>query len=97
MNIVSKRTLKEFYEVYKDSELPLKIWYADTLKKEWKTSQDIKIQYPNASFLSDNRVIFNIKGNTYRLITHIDYLRKIVRIKFIGTHDEYNKIDATKV
>ena len=63
-------------------------------KAEWKTPDDIKKIYSNASFLEDNRVVFNIKGDDYRLVVHIDYLRKIVRVKFIGTHSEYDKINV---
>ena len=66
--------------------------FEDAKKAEWKTPDDIKKVYSSASFLEDNRVVFNIKGNDYRLIVHIDYLRKIVRVKFIGTHSEYDKI-----
>ena len=66
-------------------------------KVQWKTPDDIKKIYSSASFLEYNRVVFNIKGNYYRLIVHIDYLRKIVRVKFIGTHSEYDKINAKEI
>lgn len=97
MNVISKRTLIEFYEKHPQAKTPLEVWYIDTRKAEWKTPDDIKKVYSNASFLEDNRVVFNIKGNDYRLIVHIDYLRKIVRIKFIGTHAEYDKINAKEI
>lgn len=69
----------------------------DARKADWKTPKDIKKICTSASFLEDNRVVFNIKGNDYRLIVHIDYLRKIVRVKFIGTHSEYDKINAKEI
>jgi len=97
MNIVSKKTLKEFYIIHKESEIALKLWYSQVIKEEWNTPHDIKSIYPHASFINDNRVIFNIKGNEFRLVTHIDYLRKIVRIKFIGTHAAYDKINAATI
>ena len=97
MNIISKRTIIKFYEKYPNSKTALEVWYADAKKSIWNTPDDIKRVYSSASFLADNRVLFNIKGNDYRLIVHIDYLRKFVRVKFIGTHSEYDKINALEV
>jgi len=97
MNVISKRTIIKFYEKYPNSKTALEVWYADAKKSIWTTPDDIKKKYSSASFLADNRVIFNIKGNEYRLIVHIDYLRKFIRVKFIGTHSEYDKIDALEV
>ena len=97
MNVISKRTLIKFYEKHSDAKTALEVWHSDVRKAEWKTPDDIKTLYASASFLKDNRVVFNIKGNNYRLIVHIDYLRKIVRVKFIGTHIQYDKIDAEEI
>ena len=97
MNIISKRTLVQFYEKHSQAKTPLEVWHQDAKKAEWKTPDDIKKTYANASFLEDNRVVFNIKGNDYRLVVHVDYLRKIVRVKFIGTHSEYDKINAKEI
>ena len=97
MNIISKRTLVQFYEKHPQAKTPLEVWHQDAKKAQWKTPDDIKKIYSNASFLEDNRVVFNIKGNDYRLVVHIDYLRKIVRVKFIGTHSEYDKINAKEI
>ncbi len=97
MNVISKRTLVKFYERHPQAKTPLEVWHADARKAEWQSPEDIKAIYASASFVADNRVVFNIKGNDYRLIVHIDYKRKIVRIKFIGTHSEYDKIDAVEV
>ena len=97
MNVISKRTLVQFYEKHPTAKVPLEVWHADVRKSEWENPEQIKQTYASASFLEDNRVVFNIKGNDYRLIVHIDYKRKIVRIKFIGTHSEYDKIKAKEV
>ncbi|MFA7083091.1 MAG: type II toxin-antitoxin system HigB family toxin [Arcobacteraceae bacterium] len=97
MNVISKRTLIQFYEKHTNAKTPLEVWHLDARKANWETPDDIKKIYANASFLEDNRVIFNIKGNDYRLVVHIDYQRKIVRVKFIGTHSEYDKINAKEI
>jgi len=97
MNIISKRTIVKFYEKYTQSKSALEVWYADAKKSQWETPEDIKKVYSDASFLADNRVVFNIKGNTFRLIVHIDYIRKFVRVKFIGTHSQYDKINAQEI
>lgn len=97
MNVISKRTLVQFYTTHINAKTALEVWHADARKSEWKTPEDIKRIYPSASFLKDNRVVFNIKGNEYRLIVHIDYKRKIVRVKFIGTHAQYDKINAEEI
>lgn len=97
MNVISKRTLVEFYEQHPQAKSALEVWHSDARKSVWSCPKDIKKIYSSASFLQDNRVVFNIKGNDYRLIVHIDYLRKIVRVKFIGTHAQYDKIDAKEI
>ncbi len=97
MNVISKRTLVEFYTQYPQAKTALEVWHADARKAQWETPEDIKRVYSTASFLKDNRVVFNIKGNDYRLIVHIDYKRKIVRVKFVGTHSQYDRIDAEEI
>lgn len=97
MRIIAKKTLRDFWETHPDAEQPLKAWHARAKSKEWKTSSDIKQDYGNASFIANNRVIFNIKGNTYRLITIANYDFGIIYIRFIGTHKEYDKVDATTI
>lgn len=97
MNVISKRTLVLFYEQYPEARAALEVWYADARKAIWSTPDDIKKLYASASFLKDNRVVFNIKGNDFRLIVHIDYPRKIVRVKFVGTHSQYDKINAEDI
>lgn len=97
MRIIAKKTLRLFYEKHQDCEQQLKTWYDEVSVAKWTTPKDIKISYPSASFLSDNRVIFNIKGNSYRLIVKINYSYQIIWIRFVGTHAEYDKIDANSI
>ena len=97
MRIIAKKTLRDFWKKHSDSEQPLKAWYSETQKSKWKKPNDIKILYPSASILLDNRIVFNIKGNTYRLIIKINYEYQLVWIRFIGTHKEYDKINAEKI
>ena len=97
MRIISRKTLRDFWEIYPDCEQQLKAWYLETAKAEWTNPNQIKADYPTASFLADNRVVFNIKGNHYRLIVKINYDYQMIWIRFIGTHAAYDKIDATKI
>ena len=97
MNIISRSLIVQFYQKYPDAKTALEVWYSDVKKSIWLTPNDIKRVYADASFIADNRVIFNIKGNHYRLIVHIDYLRKFVRVKFIGTHAQYDKINIEEI
>ncbi len=97
MRIISRRLLKEFWLKYPNSERSLKAWYADIKHAVWKKPQDIKNVYQNASFLTHNRVVFNIKGNQYRLIVAINYDFEIVYLRFIGTHAAYDKINAMTI
>jgi mRNA interferase HigB len=95
--IIAKRTLREFWEKHADSEQYLKTWYETAKNANWKNPNEVKLTYPNASILVDNRVIFNIKGNSYRLIVKFSYVKQWIFIRFIGTHSEYDKIDATTI
>lgn len=97
MRIIAKKILRDFWETHPDSEQQLKAWYQETSKGEWTTPSQIKKEYPSASFLAENRVVFNIKGNHYRLIVKISYDYQMVWIRFIGTHAEYDKINAKTI
>lgn len=99
MRVLSKSTLREFWEQpnYSDSEQPLSAWYDEAKSANWQTPQDIKDLYRSASFVGNDRVVFNIAGNKYRLITAINYKYSMVYVKFVGTHAEYDKVDATTV
>lgn len=97
MRVISRKTLREFWSKHADCEQQLKAWYQEADKAKWKSPNDIKTEYPGASILQNNRVVFNIRGNNYRLIVRINYAYQIIRIRFIGTHSQYDKIDATKI
>ncbi len=97
MRIISRKMLKEFWERHPDAEQSLLAWHADVKQAIWRSPTDIKMVYRNASFLANNRVVFNIKGNTYRLVAAIQYEFGIVYIRFVGTHGEYDHIDAATV
>ena len=97
MRVIAKKILREFWAKHNDCEDQLKSWYKEAEEANWQIPNDIKKEYPTASFLADNRVVFNIKGNHYRLIVKINYAFSIVFIRFVGTHAEYDKIDATKI
>ena len=97
LRVIAKKTLREFWEIHADCEQQLKAWYLEASNAEWKSPNDIKKDYPAASILANNRVVFNIKGNNYRLIARINYIHQMVWIRFIGTHAEYDKIDANEI
>ena len=91
MNVISRKTIDQFYRKHADSKGSLLAWYRETIHASWTGPADIKERYPSASFLSNNTVIFNIKGNRYRLAVQVAYHTKIVMIRWIGTHAEYDK------
>ena len=97
MRVIARKALREYWEKHNDVESSLKSWYSEVEKSEWSSPKNIKVDFPSASILSDNRVVFNIKGNKYRLIVKINYDFKIVWIRFIGTHSEYNKVNANTI
>lgn len=99
MRVIKKGTLRAHWELpgREDSEDPLKAWYAEARKAVWKTPADIKAKYRSASFVADNRVVFNIAGNKYRLVVHLNYEIGVVLVKFVGTHEEYDAIDAVTI
>ena len=97
MRIVALGTLREFWQKHPPAEIPLRSWYALASRADWRSPADIKGVYGSASFLANNRVVFNIKGNDYRLVVAIHYNRGMMFIRYIGTHREYDQIDATKV
>jgi mRNA interferase HigB len=96
MHVIKRKTLVEFIQLpeRRDAKGPLEAWYYETRKAQWASPAEIKAQYGTASILRDNRVVFNIAGNKYRLVVRINYDSKTVFVRFIGTHREYDKIDA---
>ena len=97
MRVFAKKILRVFWAKYPDSEEQLKSWYQVAIKGDWTSPNFVKEEFPNSRLLSDNRVIFNIKGNKYRLIVKINYKYRMVYIRFIGTHKEYDNIDPLKI
>jgi mRNA interferase HigB len=97
MRVISRRILREFWEKHPDSSIALQTWFRDVERASWTGPADIKAVYHNASFVAHNRVIFNIKVNHYRLVVVVVYQHGVVYIRFVGTHEEYDQIDAATV
>jgi mRNA interferase HigB len=97
VRVIAKKTLREFWIKHSDCEEQLKSWHKEAIEANWNSPQDIKTDYPSASFLQDNRVVFNIKGNKYRLIVKINHDFAMIWIRFVGTHAEYDKINASTI
>lgn len=97
MRIIAIKNLRDFWEQHPDAKGPLEAWADEVKHSKWQSSHDIKAKYPRASILGNKRVVFDIKGNDYRLIVSVAYRFGAVYIKFIGTHAEYDKVDAETV
>lgn len=99
MRVIAKSTLKKFWEhpAYGDAQAPLESWYEEAVKAIWTTPQTVKEQYGNASICGNNRVVFNIGGNKYRLVVEMQYRVGIAWVKFIGTHAQYDQINVENV
>jgi mRNA interferase HigB len=97
MRVISTRTLKQFLENFPLASKAILSWYEEAEKAEWKTPNELKQQYKNVSILSDKRVVFNIYGNSFRLIVDIEYRLKIVFVIWFGTHKQYDKIDSKTI
>ena len=97
MNVVALRTLRAFWTKHPQAEVPLRAWHAVVRRADWSTPQDVRDTFRSADFVADNRVIFNIGGNKYRLICHVAYGYNRVLVKFVGTHAEYDRIDPETV
>lgn len=99
MRIIARKTLREFWKRrdYADSEEPLKSWFQEASKADWANAAAIKAAYRNASVVGDNRVVFNIAGNKYRLVVRINYPYRVIYIRFVGTHRQYDSINVMEV
>lgn len=97
MRIIAKSTLKKFWDKHPDAEQPLRAWHDEAKKAEWNNFQDIKSQFKSASIVGNDRIVFNIKGNDYRLVILILFRKGKIFIRFVGTHKEYDKIDAKSI
>lgn len=96
-NIIARKTLNSYCELYPVASNALRKWYHEMESAEFASFNDLKQQYANASIVADDRVIFNIQGNKYRLIVRMNFTYKAIQIKWFGTHAEYDKIDATTI
>ncbi len=97
MRIVAKSTLRVFWERFPQTEEPLLAWYREVEKDDWDDPVKVKEKYRSASIIKGSRVVFNIKGNDYRLVVKINYPYRIIYIRFVGTHAEYDKINVEEV
>jgi len=97
VRIIARRALREFWEEHADAEQPLRAWYHDALSAEWKSPADVKRVYASASIVAENRLVFNIGGNKYRLVVAVNYKYRICYVRFIGTHKAYDRIDVATV
>jgi mRNA interferase HigB len=97
MRVISKATLVEFWQMHPAARHALQTWFEDASRAKWRSPQDIKLRYTSASFVSSNRVVFNIKGHDYRLVVAVAYRFGAVYIKFLGTHQQYDAVDAATV
>ena len=97
MRIIALRVLRDFWNRHTDAEIPLRAWYAAASRADWRSPADVKAAYRSASFIANNRIVFNVKGNDYRLVVAVHYNRGMMFIRFIGTHREYDKIDASSI
>lgn len=97
MRIIAKKTLREFWERHAAAEGPLLAWYREVEHEDWATPADVKAKYGSASIIGSERVVFNIKGNDYRLVVRINYAYRIVYVRFVGTHADYDGVDVKEV
>jgi len=94
MRIIALATLRDFWKRHPDAEIPLRSWYTLASRSDWRRPADVKAAYGNASVVANNRIVFNVKGNDYRLVAAVHYNRGMMFIRFVGTHREYDKIDV---
>src|SRR3954471_3359611 len=97
MRIIAKKTLRGFWGREPAAKGELQAWYAEAKYAIWKSPADVKVKYRHASILKDGRVVFNISGNNYRLVVWINYAFQTIYVRFVGTHKEYDEIDAQKI
>ena len=96
VRIISRKTLRDFWgrPGRRDSEGPLRAWFAEVRQAAWRTPADVKAAHRNASFVGGDRVVFNVGGNKYRLVVAVKYSAQTVFVRFVGTHADYDEIDA---
>ncbi len=97
VRIIAKRTLRDFWERHPTAKVSLLAWFRQVKQEDWDTPAKVKERYGSASIVGSNRAVFNIKGNDYRLVVRINYKRRVVYVRFVGTHAEYDAIDIKEV
>lgn len=99
MRIISRKALRDFWQRlgHGDAEQPLKAWFREASHADWATPADVKAAFTNASIVGNSRVVFNIAGNKYRLVVRVNYAYRILYVRFVGTHRQYDQIDVTTV
>jgi len=97
LRVIAKKILREFWKKHNDCEQQLKAWFREVSKAEWANPNEIKAEYPSASIIGNDRIVFNIKGNSYRLIARINFDYQMIWIRFIGTYTEYDKVNAKTI
>ena len=97
MRIITLLRIKEFVEKHSDADIALRDWYKKTQNAEWKSFTDVKETFNSVDYVGNNRYVFNIKGNNYRLVAIIIFASQKVYIRYIGTHKDYDKIDASNI
>jgi mRNA interferase HigB len=97
MRVIAINTLKEFWNKHADAEQPLKEWYVKTCRANWKTLADMKNDFNSVDYVGNQRYVFNIKGNNYRLVVAVKFTPGLIYIRFVGTHDEYDRIDVSTI
>lgn len=97
MRVIAKKRLREFWERHPAAKGPLLAWFREVEREDWGTPDAVKAKYRSASILGDDRVVFNVKGNAYRLVARSKYAYRIVYVRFVGTHTEYDAVDAREV
>lgn len=99
MRIISRKTLRLFWEKpeYADAEQPLKAWFKKASNADWASPAAIKAEFGNASILGNNRVVFNIGGNKYRLVVRVNYPYRVMYVRFVGTHAQYDRINVEEI
>ena len=97
MRVIAINTLKEFWNKHADAEQPLKEWYVKTCRANWKTLADMKNDFNSVDYVGNQRCVFNIKGNNYSLVVAVKFTPGLIYIRFVGTHDEYDRIDVSTI
>lgn len=97
MRVISKRRLRECWQIYPEVRKPLEGWYRIARAAEWSNAEDVKAIAPKVSVLSNDRFVFNIKGNKYRLVIRVKFKWSMVYVRWVGSHADYNEIDANKI